>query len=165
MDALRRKSKTFQQLDPNIQENFHLINSSNVILSSILKVRKRSNSIENFSAQNVKNKNNPEAYKAYVNQLKNVMDNQEGDDAQMDKKSLKIIKHILNLERSKWFHAYNFLTFNLDYYSRIYYPICFIFFIIYIFSTLANEKWVSIAVPIILAFILIGIASWNILSN
>lgn len=69
------------------------------------------------------NKNDPEIYKSYVEQMKSFMNNVPENEKKLSQKSLKTIKEILKLETSWIFHFCGFCNFWLEYYVRIFFPI------------------------------------------
>ena len=139
------------------------LNKSHNILATILnmtKERRSTNVLENNHKDSIV-KRDPEAYKTYVDQLRSVLKN-ENEDERLDFRSLRRIKKIIKLENSYWFHFWYFMYDQADYYTRIYFPICFLFFLGYIFASLAKHNWVYLTVLILEIFILIGIVSFNI---
>lgn len=148
----RRRSKTFNLDNLNEEEKqkrsalstFVNMNRSHNILAAILNMTKKSSTIPSF--KNPKNKHDPETYKKYVEQLRSVFNQNKNDEMSIDPKSAKRIRKIIQMENSYYFHFVGFMNLWLDYYSRIYFPILYIFFLIYIFSELASANWVSISI-------------------
>mmetsp|Transcript_19891 Transcript_19891/g.23053 ORF Transcript_19891/g.23053 Transcript_19891/m.23053 type:complete len:160 (-) Transcript_19891:19-498(-) len=111
-------------------------------------------------------KNNPEIFKAFVSQLKTVFNNNTEDNIQqIDKKSQKIIKTILELENSIVFHFCDFVTFWFEYYMRIMFPIAFLFYMIYIFVVLLDNEALSVSILVIEILIFVGIIAFFIINN
>lgn len=111
------------------------------------------------SRLNTINKTNPEIYKSFLFQIKSFINKNPESKKKLSSKSMEIIKKVIQLENSYLFHFCGFINFWFEYYVRIFYPIAFLFFIIYIFVTLLKIdalSYIVLVVEIIIFFSIIG---------
>jgi hypothetical protein len=111
------------------------------------------------STYKVNKSKNPEKFKGLISKLKLLQSKKFDDIENLDKHSKKRIKLILKLERSPWFYFCNFITFWLDYYARIAYPLLEILYLIYMFVlTTQNDAiiYTTVAIECILIVVIIS---------
>lgn len=173
----RRKSKSFifdfmtdrqaSMIPPGVTINEKVKSSNNLLQPSLLRPKTElpnPNKLRSRISQDY-NKNNPEIYKSYVQQMKSFLNNTPSEVQKLDKKSIKIIKKVLTLENSWFFHWTDFATFWLDYYFRILYPIAFGFYLIFFFVYLTDVKAAYFTVLSIEIVIFIGLVAFIAFSH
>jgi hypothetical protein len=168
----RRKSKSFifdfmtdrqvSMFPPSNTINDKVKSSSNLLQPNLLRPKTEFANTNRLKSRisHEYNKNNPEIYKSYVQQMKSFLNNTPSEVQKLDNKSMKIIKKVLTLENSWFFHWTDFATFWLDYYFRILYPIVFGFYLVFFFVYLTDIKAAYFTILSIEIAIFIGLVAY-----
>lgn len=78
---------------------------------------------------------------------------------------MKIIKRIIGLENTIFFHFWDFITFKFEYYVRIFFPIAFASFILSIFVSLTDSKPLLYSVIMLEIMTILGLIGFFVIKT